>query len=145
MKLKIFLIILAGILLFSCTKEAKEQKPVEAKVETSTKIEPKENEFLSKPEYSAPKKTAEQLEAEEKYKKSEEYKYEQKIKQLRAKVGIKPDFMGTYNPYIVKDIDLINNKLIIPASYENVQYVDVENIEYDGKIYQRIKRIYKIV
>ena len=141
MKLKISLVILAGILLFSCSKEIKEQKPVEAKVETSTKIEPKENEFLSKPEYSAPKKTAEQLEAEEKYKKSEEYKYEQKIKQLRAKVGIKHDFMDTYNPYIVKDIDLINNKLIIPASYENVQYVDVENIEYDGKIYRCTQKV----
>ena len=140
-KLKFIFILILAVLLFSCTKEVKEQKPVEAKVETSTKIEPKENEFLSKPEYSAPKKTAEQLEAEEKYKKSEEYKYEQKIKQLRAKVGIKPDFMGTYNPYIVKDIDLINNKLIIPASYENVQYVDVENIEYDGKIYRCTQKI----
>ena len=95
-KLKLIFILILAVLLFSCSKEVKEQKPVEGKVETSTKIEPKENEFLSKPEYSAPKKTAEQLEAEEKYKKSEEYKYEQKIKQLRAKVGIKPDFMGTY-------------------------------------------------
>lgn len=83
MKLKIFLIILAGILLFSCTKETKEQKPVEAKVETSTKIEPKENEFLSKPEYNTHVKSPEQIkELEEKYKKSEEYKYEQKLKQL---------------------------------------------------------------
>ncbi|UTY30188.1 clustered-type lipoprotein [Treponema putidum] len=141
-KLKLIFILILAAFIFSCSKDVKEQKPVEAKVESSAKIEPKENEFLSKPEYNTHMKSPEQIkELEEKYEKSEEYKYEQKIKQLRAKVGIKPDFMGTYNPYIVKDIDLINNKLIIPASYENVQYVDVENIEYDGKIYRCTQKI----
>ena len=140
-KLKLIIILILAVLLFSCSKEIKEQKPEETKVESSAKIEPKENEFLSKPEYNTHVKSTEQIELEEKYKKSEEYKYEQKIKQLRAKVGIKPDFMDTYNPYIVKDIDLINNKLIIPASYENVQYVDVENIEYDGKIYRCTQKV----
>ena len=139
-KLKLIFILILAVLLFSCSKEVKEQKPVEAKVETSTKIEPKENEFLSKPEYNTHVKSPEQIkELEEKYKKSKAY--EEKLKQLRDKVGIKPDFMYIYDPYMVKDIDLINNKLIIPASYENVQYIDVENIEYDGKIYRCMQKI----
>ena len=74
--------------LFSCTKEVKEQKPVEAKVETSTKIEPKENEFLSKPEYNTHVKSPEQIkELEEKYKRSEAY--EEKLKQLRTELDKK--------------------------------------------------------
>ncbi|EMB32851.1 hypothetical protein HMPREF9727_00001, partial [Treponema denticola MYR-T] len=66
-KSKLIFILMLAVLLFSCSKEVKEQKLVEAKVESSIKIEPKENEFLSKPEYSAPEKTAEQIELEEKY------------------------------------------------------------------------------
>ena len=38
-KLKLIFILMLAVLLFSCSKEAKEQKPVEAKVETSVKTE----------------------------------------------------------------------------------------------------------
>ena len=38
-KLKLIFILILAILLFSCSKEVKEQKPVEAKVETSAKTE----------------------------------------------------------------------------------------------------------
>ncbi|EMB35446.1 hypothetical protein HMPREF9721_01830, partial [Treponema denticola ATCC 35404] len=70
-KSKLIFILMLAVLLFSCSKEVKEQKLVEAKVESSIKIEPKENEFLSKPEYNTHVKSPEQIkELEEKYKRS---------------------------------------------------------------------------
>ena len=38
-KLKLIFILILAVLLFSCSKEVKEQKPVEGKVETSVKTE----------------------------------------------------------------------------------------------------------
>ena len=38
-KLKLIFILILAVLLFSCSKEVKEQKPVEGKVETSAKTE----------------------------------------------------------------------------------------------------------
>ena len=53
-KLKLIFILMLAVLLFSCSKEAKEpaeeQKPVEAKVETSTKTESQSKETQAKEE-----------------------------------------------------------------------------------------------
>ena len=133
MKLKISLIILAGILLFSCTKEIKEQKPEETKVESSAKIEPKENEFLSKPEYSAPKKTAEQIELEEKYKKSEAY--EESLKQLRTELDKKESAIIAQIPVAATDADL-EQKRAITGLYDHKKkvynYTNFEEVIKEG-------------
>ena len=79
----IFILILAAFL-FSCSKDVKE--PAEEKTVAESK--PVENKIEEqKSEHPAPKKTAEQLEAEEKYKKSKEY--EEKLKQLGAELDKK--------------------------------------------------------
>ena len=143
MKLKISLVILAGILLFSCSKEIKEQKPEETKVESSAKIEPKENEFLSKPEYSAPEKTAEQIELEEKYKKSEAY--EESLKQLRTELDKKESAIIAQIPVAATDADL-EQKRAITGLYDHKKkvynYTNFEEVIKEGDSYhckQKVK------
>ena len=137
MKLKISLIILAGILLFSCTKEVKEQKPVEAKVESSVKIEPKKNEFLSKPEYNTHVKSPEQIkELEEKYKKSKTY--EEKLDQLERELYRKEDVIIAQIPVASTDADL-EQKRAITGSYDHKKkvynYTNFEEVIKEGDGY----------
>ena len=144
MKLKISLIILAGILLFSCTKEVKEQKPVEAKVESSVKIEPKKNEFLSKPEYNTHVKSPEQIkELEEKYKKSKTY--EEKLDQLERELYRKEDVIIAQIPVASTDADL-EQKRAITGLYDHKKkvynYTNFEEVIKEGDVYyckQKIK------
>lgn len=136
MKLKISLVILAGILLFSCSKEIKEQKPEETKVESSAKIEPKENEFLSKPEYSAPKKTAEQIELEEKYKKSKEY--EEKLKQLGAELDKKESAIIAQIPIDATDADLEQKEArtwLYDHNKKVYNYTNFKEVIKEGDVY----------
>lgn len=104
-KLKLIIILILAVLLFSCSKEVKDQKPEETKVESSVKIEPKENEFLSKPEYNTHVKSPEQIkELEEKYKKSKTY--EEKLKQLGAELDKKESAIIAQIPIDATDADL---------------------------------------
>ncbi|EMB20946.1 treponema denticola clustered lipoprotein [Treponema denticola OTK] len=104
-KLKLIFILILAAFLFSCSKEIKEQKPEETKVESSAKIEPKENEFLSKPEYNTHVKSPEQIkELEEKYKKSKTY--EESLKQLRTELDKKESAIIAQIPIDATDADL---------------------------------------
>ena len=110
-KSKLIFILMLAVLLFSCSKEVKEQKLVEAKVESSIKIEPKENEFLSKPEYNTHVKSPEQIkELEEKYKKSEAY--EESLKQLRTELDKKESAIIAQIPIDATDADLEQKRAI---------------------------------
>ena len=142
-KLKLIFILMLAVLLFSCSKEVKEQKLVEAKVESSIKIEPKENEFLSKPEYSAPEKTAEQIELEEKYKKSEAY--EESLKQLRTELDKKESAIIVQIPVAATDADL-EQKRAITGLYDHKKkvynYTNFEEVIKEGDSYhckQKVK------
>ena len=131
-KLKLIFILMLAAFIFSCSKEVKEQKLVEAKVESSIKIEPKENEFLSKPEYSAPEKTAEQIELEEKYKRSEAY--EEKLKQLRTELDKKEDILRYKCPVFMSIDNLAQQKA--PALYshaDNLDFIHFYEIKKDGE------------
>ena len=142
-KSKLIFILMLAVLLFSCSKEVKEQKLVEAKVESSIKIEPKENEFLSKPEYSAPEKTAEQIELEEKYKKSEAY--EESLKQLRTELDKKESAIIAQIPVAATDADL-EQKRAITGLYDHKKkvynYTNFEEVIKEGDSYhckQKVK------
>ncbi len=132
-KLKLIFILILAFLLFSCTKEVKEQKPVEAKVETSTKIEPKENEFLSKSEYNTHVKSTEQIkELEEKYKESKEY--EEKLKQLGAELDKKEDILRYKCPVFMSIDNLAQQKA--PALYshaDNLDFIHFYEVKKDGE------------
>ena len=142
-KLKLIFILILAVLLFSCSKELKEQKPEETKVESSAKIERKENEFLSKPEYSAPEKTAEQIELEEKYKKSEAY--EESLKQLRTELDKKESAIIAQIPIDATDADL-EQKRAITGLYDHKKkvynYTNFEEVIKEGDSYhckQKVK------
>ena len=142
-KLKLIFILILAVILFSCSKEVKEQNSAEAKVESSAKIEPKENEFLSKPEYSAPEKTAEQIELEEKYKRSKAY--EEKLKQLRTELDKKESAIIAQIPIDATDADL-EQKRAITGLYDHKKkvynYTNFEEVIKEGDSYhckQKVK------
>ena len=132
-KLKLIFILILAVLLFSCSKELKEQKPEETKVESSAKIEPKENEFLSKPEYNTHVKSPEQIkELEEKYKRSEAY--EEKLKQLRTELDKKEDILRYKCPVFMSIDNLAQQKA--PALYshaDNLDFIHFYEIKKDGE------------
>ncbi|EGC78738.1 hypothetical protein HMPREF9353_00141, partial [Treponema denticola F0402] len=142
-KLKLIFILILAVLLFSCTKEIKEQKPEETRVESSVKIEPKENEFLSKPEYSAPEKTAEQIELEEKYKRSKAY--EEKLKQLRTELDKKESAIIAQIPIDATDADLEQKEArtwLYDHNKKVYNYTNFKEVIKEGDVYyckQKIK------
>ncbi|UTC83649.1 clustered-type lipoprotein [Treponema denticola] len=132
-KLKLIFILILAAFLFSCSKEIKEQKPEETKVETSTKIEPKENEFLSKPEYNTHVKSPEQIkELEEKYKKSKAY--EESLKQLRTELDKKEKILRYKCPVFMSIDNLAQQKA--PALYSsvyNLEFIHFYEIKKEGE------------
>ncbi|AIN93785.1 clustered-type lipoprotein [Treponema putidum] len=143
-KLKLIFILILAAFIFSCSKDVKEQKPEETKVESSVKIEPKENEFLSKPEYNTHVKSPEQIkELEEKYKKSEAY--EETLKQLRTELDKKESDIIAQIPIDATVTDL-EHKEARTEEYdykkEIFSYVTFKEVKKDGNIYfckQKIK------
>ena len=143
-KLKLIIILILAVLLFSCSKEVKEQNSAETKVESSAKIEPKENEFLSKPEYNTHVKSPEQIkELEEKYKRSKAY--EESLKQLRAELDKKESAIIAQIPVAATDADL-EQKRAITGLYDHKKkvynYTNFEEVIKEGDGYyckQKIK------
>ncbi|UTC76872.1 clustered-type lipoprotein [Treponema sp. OMZ 799] len=111
-KLKLIFILILTAFLFSCSKEVKEpaeeKKSVETKVESSAKIELKQNKFLLKPEYNTHVKSPEQLKEEEKYKKSKAY--EEKLDQIERELYRKEDAIIVQFPVDATDADLEQKK-----------------------------------
>jgi len=132
-KSKLIFILMLAVLLFSCSKEVKEQKLVEAKVESSIKIEPKENEFLSKPEYNTHVKSPEQIkELEEKYKRSEAY--EEKLKQLGAELDKKEKILNYKFPTGITIDELAQQKApVLYSPADNLEFIHFYEIKKDGE------------
>ncbi len=132
-KLKLIFILILAVLLFSCSKELKEQKPEETKVESSAKIEPKENEFLSKPEYNTHVKSPEQIkELEEKYKESKEY--EEKLKQLGAELDKKEKILNYKFPTGITIDELAQQKApVLYSPADNLEFIHFYEIKKDGE------------
>jgi|GEM_PF-810091 len=136
-KSKLIFILMLTFFLFSCSKEikepAEEQKPVEAKVETSTKIEPKENEFLSKPEYNTHVKSPEQIkELEEKYKRSKAY--EEKLKQLRTELDKKEKILNYKFPTGVTIAELAQKRApVLYSPADNLDFIHFYEVKKDGE------------
>ena len=132
-KLKLIFILILAALLFSCSKELKEQKPEETKVESSAKIEPKENEFLSKPEYNTHVKSPEQIkELEEKYKESKEY--EEKLKQLGAELDKKEKILNYKFPTGITIDELAQQKApVLYSPADNLEFIHFYEIKKDGE------------
>ena len=132
-KLKLVFILILVVLLFSCSKEIKEQKPEETKVESSAKIEPKENEFLSKPEYNTHVKSPEQIkELEEKYKESKEY--EEKLKQLGAELDKKEKILNYKFPTGITIDELAQQKApVLYSPADNLEFIHFYEVKKDGE------------
>ena len=132
-KLQLIAILILTAFIISCSKEVKEQKPVEAKVETSVKIEPKENEFLSKPEYNTHVKSPEQIkELEEKYKESKEY--EEKLKQLGAELDKKEKILNYKFPTGITIDELAQQKApVLYSPADNLEFIHFYEIKKDGE------------
>ena len=132
-KLKLIFILMLAVLLFSCSKEVKEQNSAEAKVESSVKIEPKENEFLSKPEYNTHVKSPEQIkELEEKYKESKEY--EEKLKQLGAELDKKEKILNYKFPTGITIDELAQQKApVLYSPADNLEFIHFYEIKKDGE------------
>ncbi|MGI5062606.1 clustered-type lipoprotein [Treponema denticola] len=132
-KLKLIFILILAVLLFSCTKEIKEQKPEETRVESSVKIEPKENEFLSKPEYNTHVKSPEQIkELEEKYKESKEY--EEKLKQLGAELDKKEKILNYKFPTGITIDELAQQKApVLYSPADNLEFIHFYEVKKDGE------------
>ena len=132
-KLKLIFILILAAFLFSCSKEIKEQKPEETKVESSAKIEPKENEFLSKPEYNTHVKSPEQIkELEEKYKESKEY--EEKLKQLGAELDKKEKILNYKFPTGITIDELAQQKApVLYSPADNLEFIHFYEIKKDGE------------
>ena len=139
-KLKLIFILILAVLLFSCSKEVKE--PAEEKTVAESKlVENKIEEQKSEP--PAPKKTAEQLEAEEKYKKSKAY--EEKLKQLGAELDKKESAIIAQIPVAATDADL-EQKRAITGLYDHKKkvynYTNFEEVIKEGDSYhckQKVK------
>ena len=139
-KLKLIFILILAVLLFSCSKEVKE--PAEEKTVAESKpVENKIEEQKSEP--PAPQKTAEQLEAEEKYKKSKEY--EEKLKQLGAELDKKESAIIAQIPVAATDADL-EQKRAITGLYDHKKkvynYTNFKEVIKEGNVYyckQKIK------
>ena len=132
-KLKLVFILILVVLLFSCSKEIKEQNSAETKVESSAKIEPKENEFLSKPEYNTHVKSPEQIkELEEKYKKSKTY--EEKLKQLGAELDKKEKILNYKFPTGITIDELAQQKApVLYSPADNLEFIHFYEIKKDGE------------
>ena len=132
-KSKLIFILMLAVLLFSCSKEVKEQKPEETKVESSAKIEPKENEFLSKPEYNTHVKSPEQIkELEEKYKESKEY--EEKLKQLGAELDKKEKILNYKFPTGITIDELAQQKApVLYSPADNLEFIHFYEVKKDGE------------
>ncbi|MGI5064657.1 clustered-type lipoprotein [Treponema putidum] len=132
-KLKLIFILILAVILFSCSKEVKEQKPEETKVESSAKIEPKENEFLSKPEYNTHVKSTEQIkELEEKYKRSKAY--EEKLKQLRTELDKKEKILNYKFPTGVTIAELAQKRApVLYSPADNLNFIHFYEIKKDGE------------
>ena len=139
-KLKLIFILMLAVLLFSCSKEVKE--PAEEKTVAESK--PVENKIEEqKSESPAPKKTAEQLEAEEKYKKSKEY--EEKLKQLGAELDKKESAIIAQIPIDATDADLEQKEArtwLYDHNKKVYNYTNFEEVIKEGDSYhckQKVK------
>ena len=132
-KLKLVFILILVVLLFSCSKEVKEQNSAETKVESSVKIKPKENEFLSKPEYNTHVKSPEQIkELEEKYKKSKTY--EEKLKQLGAELDKKEKILNYKFPTGITIDELAQQKApVLYSPADNLEFIHFYEVKKDGE------------
>ena len=132
-KLKLIFILMLAAFLFSCSKEVKEQNSAETKVESSVKIKPKENEFLSKPEYNTHVKSPEQIkELEEKYKKSKTY--EEKLKQLGAELDKKEKILNYKFPTGITIDELAQQKApVLYSPADNLEFIHFYEIKKDGE------------
>ncbi|UTC62464.1 clustered-type lipoprotein [Treponema sp. OMZ 787] len=128
-KLKLIFILILTAFIFSCSKEVK--KPDEEKsVAESKPVENKIEEQKSEP--PTPEKTAEQLEAEEKYKKSKAY--EEKLKQLESELDKKEDILRYKCPVFMSIDNLAQQKA--PALYshaDNFDFIHFYEVKKDGE------------
>ncbi|UTY27732.1 clustered-type lipoprotein [Treponema putidum] len=136
-KLKLIFILILAAFIFSCSKDVKEpaeeKKSVETKSETVVKIEPKENEFLSKPEYNTHVKSPEQIkELEEKYEKSEAY--EETLKQLRTELDKKEKILNYKFPTGVTIAELAQKRApVLYSPADNLNFIHFYEIKKDGE------------